>query len=314
MRLSLPAQALIWCFLFLILDSVQAVFLGGVLQSVDSFLLAGLVFGLPALTLFLWLLFTNPGQISLTLRHPSALLGLNISTAGAWITYLLAVQRIEPAVAFAVFSGLIPLTTVFATRLGFAEATVSRNAIERLGLGVIALAVAWLAGITIFGYSGFVRGGPAVAFTGVALAVLSGALISFMLLYSKRLHGVGVAPSTQFVARFPLFLVLALLGALAGVDAKSAVAPGDLVRAVLIGFVVLAFAIYAVQRAVSLTSSLTVASIAATAPLLIFILQRIEGRVMYSDMTMAGLVIYFSGALVAALGTSKALSDETGRS
>ncbi|MGI9379606.1 MAG: hypothetical protein ACR2OW_08120, partial [Methyloligellaceae bacterium] len=142
------------------------------------------------------------------------------------------------------------------------------------------------------------------------LAALSGTLISFMLLYSKRLHNAGIAPATQFVARFPLFLVLAFLGALTGVDGKSAVAPGDLVWAVLIGFVVLAFAIYAVQRAVSLTSSLTVASIAATAPLLIFILQQVEDRVNYSDMTMTGLVIYFSGALMAALGTSRALSDE----
>jgi len=70
--------------------------------------------------------------------------------------------------------------------------------------------------------------------------------------------------------------------------------------------VVLAFPIYAVQKAISLTTSLTISSVAAIAPLIVFGLQVLEGRVDYSNSTSVGLAVYFIGAIIAAVGSAHA--------
>jgi hypothetical protein len=125
-------------------------------------------------------------------------------------------------------------------------------------------------------------------------------------LYSKRLDLRGLEPVPQFGFRFPIYLVLTAMGYASGIDAKAAVPATDLLYAVAIGMVVLAFPIYAVQKAVSLTTSLTISSVAAIAPLIVFGLQVLEGRVDYSNSTSVGLAVYFMGAIIAAVGSAHA--------
>ena len=112
----------------------------------------------------------------------------------------------------------------------------------------------------------------------------------------------GLEPVPQFGFRFPIYLVLTAMGYASGIDAKAAVPATDLLYAVAIGMVVLAFPIYAVQKAVSLTIS----SVAAIAPLIVFGLQVLEGRVDYSNSTSVGLAVYFMGAIIAAVGSAHA--------
>ena len=47
---------------------------------------------------------------------------------------------------------------------------------------------------------------------------------------------------------------------------------------------------------------MTIAAVTALGPVIVFVLQMVEGRVAYAPATLAGLLIYMSGALVAALG------------
>jgi hypothetical protein len=78
--------------------------------------------------------------------------------------------------------------------------------------------------------------------------------------------------------------------------------------AIAAGLVLLAFPVYAVQKAVSLSTTLTIGTAAAVTPLVVFLLQRVEGRVEYSRATLAGLAIYFAGAMLAALGNVRAVA------
>lgn len=312
-RIGAGLQGLLWSFVFVILDAVQAVFFGGVLQQQDAFLIGGLVFGLSAAGCIGWTAIARPKQISIALAHPGPLAGLNLTAAGAWLTYFIAIQLTEPAVAFTIFVGVIPISTIIASYCGFSEAEASRNRVETLGNAILILGLLMLAGFTLFGQSGFVRGGADIAALGLGLAVASGVLITLMLLYSKRLDGVGLEPVAQFGFRFPIFFVLAFAGFAMGIDDKGVVPVGDIVYAVAIGMVLLAFPIYAVQKAVSLTTPLTIASIAATAPLIVFLLQMIEGRVDYSNATSAGLAVYFVGAIVTALGSARATAGDPTR-
>lgn len=300
------ARGLIWCCTFLVLDAVQAVYLGGLFQRQDSFLLGGVVFGLSASACLLWTGRRHRGELSNALRSRSALLGLNVSAAGAWLTYLIAIQLIEPAIVFTVFSGFIPMTAVAAGYLGVLRAPRVRNGIEALGYLVLIAGILMLAATTLLGWSGFVRGGISTALAGLGLAALSGALIAAMLLFSDRLDRAGVGPVAQFGLRFPVYVILAMVGFALGIDDKGPVPTADFVYAVVTGLLVLAFPIYAVQKAVSLTSTLNISLFAAAGPFVVFLLQTIEGRVGYAETTLTGLTIYFVGALIVAVGSIRA--------
>ncbi len=289
---------------FVILDAIQAVYFGGILQKIDGFLLGGLVFGLSASACLLWTAVVRREQFQIARTAFPAVIGLNVTAAGGWLFYLLAVQMIEPAVAFTIFAGSVPLVTIAAAIFGVAEAEVPRNRQELFGNVMLAGGLVTLAIITLLGFSGFVRGDAFVAASGLGLALLAGILITGMLLYGQRLDRVGLDPVTQFGMRFPLFLVLCVIGVLLGIDSKGPIELGDLVAPVAIGLIVLAFPIYAVQKAISLTTSLTIAALAGTAPLFVFVFQIWEGRVETSFFTTLGLSICFVGSVISALGAA----------
>lgn len=301
---------LAWCAAFVALDAVQAVFLGGTLQRLDGFLTGLLVFGLSALVVGLWCWRRSPEQIGIALANRPALIGLNISTAGGWVFYFGAVQLVEPAVAFTIFTGVIPLTAIAAGRFGIAEAEAARAPLERAGNAALAMGLLLLAAITVFGWSGFVRGGPWIALAGAGLAALAGVFMTGMILYGQRLDRTGVGPGALFALRFPLYLVLALVGWQFGLDTKAPVPPADLALAVAAGFLVLAFPVYAVQKAISLSSSLTVGAAAALIPFAVFLMQAFEGRVDHSNATLAGLAVCFMGAVLASIGRGRGAAGQ----
>lgn len=308
MSLDRSTVGLFWCVVFVVLDAAQAVYLGALLQTLDSFLLGGAVFGVCTVGCLGWVALRRPAQLVLAWNCRPTVLFLNATVAVGWSLYFLAVQTIEPAVAFTLFVGAIPLTTAAAGLLGVREGEVPRNGLEWLGNGTIALALVFLLLASVTGLTGFVRGAATGAVLGCALAFGGGIAIAGMLLCGQRLHRAGLDPITQFGLRFPLYLLVCVGGVAGGLDAKGPVDLGDFAVAFAFGLLLLAFPIYAVQKAISLVSSMTLAAIAATAPLLIFLLQMAEGRVAVAPVTAAGLVVFFAGSLIGLAGTARALS------
>jgi len=296
---------LIWAFSFVILEAAQAVFFGGVFQDYDSFLIGSAVFGFTALSALAWTAFRAEDELRTAWANGAALFGLNLSTAIVWIAYFFALQMIEPAVVFTIFSGLIPVAVLAAWTFGVPEASPLRNRAEGAGLLIVVIGIGYLAAITLLGQSGFVRGGWTVALGGVLLTGVSGASLAAMMIYSERLNRLGVSPVAQYGLRFPLYVAVALAGTFLGLDQKGPVDPGGLVMMVLIGFAIMAFPVFAMQKAISLMSTLSLAAITALGPLFVFLFQTIEGRVDYSPATMTGLTIYFIGAIMAAYGGAK---------
>ncbi len=301
---------LVWCFTFVILEAAQAVFFGGVFQRMDAFLIGFLVFGLTTIVSIVWTYFRNAEQLWIALDNRASLIGLNVTAAGGWLAYLISVQLIEPAVAFMIFSGAVPITTILAAHFGVPEASPVRNRFEALGNIVMLLGMVSLAVFTVLGWSGFVRGGIAVAVAGIFLAGASGALITGMLFFGYRLDRRGVGPVAQFGLRFILYIVLSLSGFALGLDNKGPVPINDILYAVAIGLLIMAFPIYGVQKAIRLVSSLTIATVTALGPLFVFAFQLIEGRVGYAETTLLGLSIYLIGSMVAATGSTRAAPHE----
>lgn len=296
---------LIWAFSFVILEAVQAVFFGGVFQDHDSFLIGGAVFGFTAAGTLIWTGVRTPEQLKIAWANGASLFGLNVSTALVWIAYFFALQMIEPAVVFTVFSGLIPIAIVIASACGVREASPLRNRVEGVGLIIVAIGVGYLAAITLLGQSGFVRGGWTAALVGLLLTCVSAVSLATMMIYSQRLDRLGVAPAAQYGLRFPLYVLVALLAIWLGLDGKGPVDAGGLLTVVVIGFAIMAFPVFAMQKAIALMSTLTLAAITALGPLFVFLFQIVEGRVAYAPATMTGLMIYFAGAVLAAWGGAR---------
>ncbi|GGX71100.1 hypothetical protein GCM10007385_45130 [Tateyamaria omphalii] len=295
-------RGLIWALSFVLLEAVQAVFFGGVFQSYDSFLVGAAVFGTTAFGTLLWANVFTPSQLQIAWANSSSLLGLNLSTAVVWVSYFYALQLIEPTVAFTIFSGLIPATIVVASIMRVPEASGLRNKVEALGLAIVVAGVVYLAAITLLGRSGFVRGNTIAALIGVVLSVISAISLAFMMIYSQRLDRLGVAPFAQYGLRFPLYVLIALLAVAFGLDDKGGFEPIGLLFIVLVGVAVIAFPVFAMQKAISLMPSLSLAAVTALGPLFVFFLQLMEGRVAYASATMTGLAVYFVGAVLAAYG------------
>lgn len=292
-----------WCATFVVLDAAQAVLFGRFLQGMDSLALGFCVFGLSAALCLAVTAIRAPSEFRAAWSAPGTLAALNVSSAVGWLAYLGALQLIEPAVAFTIFSGVIPLVIV-ALRTRLPDTGVTRGS-ERAGFAILALGLGALAFSTLAGLSGFVRGGTGVAALGLALAAVAGVAMAGMVLASYRLSALGVGPAAVFGLRFPLYLVLAGAGALIGFDDKGAAVGGDFVMAVVIGLAVLAFPIYAVQKAVLLTSAATLGAATALIPVAVLAFQSFDARVSYSGATAAGLAIYTVGALLAAAARAR---------
>lgn len=297
---------LICCLSFVTLEAFQAVYLGAVFQEVDSFLVGTWVFGISVVGCTLATAVFRPAELAASFRAWRIVAALNLFAALTWTTYFIAVQLIEPAVVFTIFSGMVPLGTVMAGWLGLQEARSAKRRLVRIGNALILLSIVSLAAITVFGFSGFVRGGWLAALTGVCLSALSGGCTAFVILYSVRLNGRGVGPLAQFGLRFVLYTLLALMAFLIGVDDKDVATPaGDLVRIVVIGLAVIAFPLYLVQKAVPLIPASMIAAVTALGPAMVFVMQLFDGRVYYSAATLGGLVIYITGAFIAVYGATK---------
>lgn len=293
---------LIWAFSFVVLEAVQAVFLGGVFQKHDSFLIGAVVFGLSAAAMLIWAAKTTPDQLRIAWSNKISLLALNLSTTFVWVAYFYALQVIEPAVAFTIFSGLIPITIFVASACGVPEASRLRNRIEGLGIAIVLLAICYLCAITLMGQSGFVRGGWVAALTGLGLTCVSGVSLAVMMIYSQRLDRLGVEPTAQYGLRFPVYVIVAGCAVWVGLDAKGPIEPLSLTLVTLFGLLIIGFPVFAMQKAISLMSTHTLAAVTALGPLFVFVFQLFEGRVAYAPATMTGLGIYFVGAVLSAYG------------
>ena len=313
MRTGMPLLAgLAWSTVFILLESTQSVFFGSVLQRMDSFFLGFWVFGISTLVLALGIRVFDPGQFGLCRRNLKDLFACNCSTAAGWALYLFAIQLIEPAVAFTVSSAAMPISAIMFARLGIGEPADLKTPQERIGFFLVVLGIVVLAGATILGFSGFVRGSTqAAALSGLACSVLSGSAFALMLVHCRTLDSSGLGPVTVFAFRFPIYILLAAAGWFLQLDFKGPVDVGEVATAILIGFAIMAFPLYAMQKAVSGVGVLLLSTITALGPLVVFCLQLIEDRVTFSGFTLTGLLVYSLGALLAVSSLVEGYRDNT---
>lgn len=303
MALARPAViGILWAAAFVSLEAIQFVFFGNVFQRIDSFLFGALVFGVTVTAFVGWAGFARRADLKRAFAQPRLLWQINITAVFAWIAYLGAVQVIEPAIAYTIGAGIMPLTAWAIRWFGVPEGEALRNRTEFTGVLIMSGAMLFLAWVTLSGTSGFVRGGVWVGLGGLALAVADGVFFTWLLILCLRIDRKGVGPGVVFGLRFPLYVLAAGALAAAGVEGKPTLPAAETAWITLIGLALVIPPLYALQRAVALVSTLTIGAITALGPFVIFALQMVEGRVEFAPMTLTGLGIYSVGAILSALG------------
>ncbi|MEM1388919.1 MAG: hypothetical protein AAF748_15035 [Pseudomonadota bacterium] len=301
-----PARlGLIYCGCFVTIEAFQAVFLGGVFQSVSAFMIGAWVFGLSTAACTAAVVITRPQQIRAVLTSWRLVAALNGLTALTWTAYFAALTLVEPAVVFTLFSGALPLATRLAGAAGMPEAHESPSRGAKAGYGLILLAMAALCATSAAGFAGFTRGSAWIALAGAALAITSGACTAFVILYSARLNRRGIGPMAQFGLRYWVYTLLAIGVVYSGLDPAPAPQAGALAWVVALGLITIAFPLYLVQKAVPLVPAPTIAAITALGPVLVFAMQAFDGRISFSAATLAGLILYSSGAVLLAGAISR---------
>ncbi len=303
--MSRATLGVIWALAFVFLESLQYVYFGGVFQQVSSVLFGCIVFAIVVVGFVGWSAVFRPAELRSAVAEPALLILINVIAMVSWLMLLLAVQMIEPATAYTIGAGAMPLAAWAAHSLGYSEGDAPRNRVEKVGLLMILLGLIFLSAITVAGWSGFVRGGSFVAIAGITLAFTEGALFTMLLIFCQRLDRKGVGPSTVFGLRFVLYVLVAAVLAVAGFDAKASVPTMQFWLVIALGLLLIVPPLFALQQAVSRVSTLTIGILTALGPFVIFVLQWFEGRVEYSWMTLIGLAIFFVGASLSVIGAMR---------
>lgn len=294
------AAGLVFALLFVFLESLQTVFFGGLFQRVNSFLFGAIVFGLASVGLIGWTALRDPRQIRAAMARPGALLLVNLGALTTFTAFLLSVQLIEPAITYTVSSAMMPVTALVLARLGW-QANPGGQGLRTVAVAVLLVSVIVLCAGVLAGQSGFVRGGSGMAMAGLLLAMVDGIFFTLILVGSDRLNAGGTGPAAVLGLRLPAYVAVTAM--LAGATLTPAGAPDPVALAGLVGLGLLLTVppLYFLQRAVPLLSTFALSALTALGPLVIFGLQRIEGRVDYAAITLAGLLIYVTGSLLAAV-------------
>ena len=287
---------------FMALASVRDVYFGGLFQSTDPLGVAIVGFAACALLFAPIALVRSPESFRLLARRPGEVLAVNVTTALAWIAFFYALRTIEPLLVQILFSGIGPLSVTWLDRFVVLTSPEPLDRTERgIHLGLL-VSLVLAAAVAVGGLSGTGPQPVTTALLGVGLAVGAGICISLSTVLSRRLSDAGVLPSALVSVRFVGAVVLAAaLVVVSGGGLSLGGSRQEIVVAVAAVLALIVFPIYVNQVGTALASPLTVRAVLALGPVVIFVLQLVEGRLTPSPYSLGCAVLYGPFAVSAAV-------------
>ena len=303
------ATGFLLSIVFVCLAAGRDVYFGALFQRVHPLAVALIAFTLCTLLFLPIAVARDRAGLRRLRRYAKTALAINVTSAIAWVSFFHALRLAEPALVQVVFFGIGPLTVIWVDRLGPAITTAVRSPAERrLHLGLLG-ALLFAAAVMLGGWSGLGPQPLGRALVGLTLTVGGGVCISISTLLSRVVNDAGVAPATLIALRFPGAIVLA--GALALLSPATVVAdltPGVLATVAIASLALIVLPNYVNQIGIALASPLTVRAVLALGPVLVFLLQLVEGRLPSSAATLAACVLYAGFAVASAAARRRAIS------
>jgi drug/metabolite transporter (DMT)-like permease len=291
---------------FVCLSAFRDVYLGAALQRIAPLVITIAAFSLCTLV-FLPSALRCRQSMSAFRRRPSDLLWVNVTSAGAWIAFLYALKLIEPTIVQILYSGIGPLSVIWAERYrSRAKRVLGLTLAERVAYGALLTAIAFAAVVVLLGLSGTGRQPINDCIVGVVLAIAGGVCISVSVMLCRKLNDAGATPAAVLALRYPGAVIIAAIVA----ACSSASWPDGLDwidGALLVAVALIIVPTYVNQVAISLASPLTVRVVLAVAPALIFVFQMIEGRLITSSYSLLAALLYGFAAVSAAVARRLAI-------
>ena len=294
---------------FIGLAAARDVYFGALFQRVDPLTVALTAFTLCTLVFLPVALLRDRAGLRCLRRHATTLLAINATSAVAWLSFFHALRMGEPALVQVVFFGIGPLSVTWIDRLVPGAAAAVRTPSERrLHVGLLATLL-FAAAVMLGGWSGLGAQPIGRALAGLALTAGGGIAISISTLLSRKVNDGGVGPATLIALRFPGAVVLAaVLAALSPTRLAHDLTSGVLGVVAVASLLLIVLPNYVNQIGVALASPLTVRAVLAVGPVLVFLLQIVEGRLPSSPFTLAACVLYALFAVASAVARRRAIA------
>ena len=124
LKKSTEKQGILLIFSFNILSGVQAVYLSDMLQKVDVFSTLILTFCLVSFYFYSVQVVSKKAQVK---TQWIEWVGVNITTAGSWLGFFIALKYIEPAISSALANSIGPIVTILITVFIFRKEKLSAS-------------------------------------------------------------------------------------------------------------------------------------------------------------------------------------------
>ncbi|BEL87543.1 MULTISPECIES: hypothetical protein [Serratia] len=290
-KASGPTYILGYCILGAAID----VFLSGLLQSIDLFVLLFWTFTLTWLGFFVISVLFFPVKLRACLNAWKLILLLNISTLGAWVGLFVGLKWTEPSILVAMLFGLSPIISVFIE-------IYNRNSVGVKNI-VISVMLAFIVAVLMILA---VKGQRFNPFDSNTLFVLA---LGLVCLVTSTCMAVGtyIAKSLSKQAfnavniqsfRFPLLIgVCALMLPSEGVLATTQSSFWMYLPIIVILGNILP--LWMLQKGIELTSALTTNIIVNVSPCITLLLEVFDPSIAYSHMKLAVLVMLLLVMLIA---------------
>jgi drug/metabolite transporter (DMT)-like permease len=280
---------------FCLSQALRDVYFGHVFQGVHFFAVILLAFTLSTLVFGSITAVRTPEEFKTLRGHIATVLAMNLTTAIAWSCYFFALTHLQPSIVNTVHSGMGPLTVVALAACGVRLAkpgVVGRG--ELWSYAAIAVSIVALWWVVLSGRSGLRAGNEATDLIGLVLLMVSGSSITISLLYSKRLH---VAEAVTAVRYLLLILVAAGVQTFSGrIEGVSGLVDLATLSIAAPGLIVLP--LFILQVGIALTAPLTAHVIRSLGPVCVFVLEQVDGRLVYSTPTLI-CIVFYSAAVIA---------------
>lgn len=290
---------------FVCLSSLRDVYLGGALQRITPLVITIAAFSL-CILVFLPAALRSRQSMSVFRSRSRDLVWVNVTTAVAWIAFLYALKFIEPTIVQILYSGIGPLSVIWAERYRSRGKRVGLTLAEKVAYGALLTTIAFAAVVVLLGISGTGRQPINDRIVGVALAIAGGVCISASIMLCRKLNDAGATPAAVLAFRYPgAAIIAAIVAACSPASLPSGLDWIDVALLVAVALIIVPS--YVNQVAISLASPLTVRVVLAVAPALIFVFQMIEGRLITSSYSLLAALLYGGAAVSAAVARRLAI-------
>ncbi|XBS69143.1 DMT family transporter [Acerihabitans sp. KWT182] len=269
---------------FLLMANANAVFSGWLLQSIYPFTL--LFWGFLITTLFFFVrlsLTQGRNALKIPLASLSGLITLNLASGISWIGYYCALKFIEPAIVSALMGCIGPLYIAVTSFMSQRQLSANQ-VITSFGIVIGTAVLSWA---SITDHSAIQNVSLQHVLLGLGAALIGGFGQVLTTLSTKGLAKQNWTASQIMAHRFYLLTLVAAVVAVTG-QGVGVDTPSQMLAIGVVSLFGLLLPLWLLQKGIILSSPFTVSVLLSLGPLMTFLFQGFDSRLLWSNMSVVG--------------------------